>query len=50
MGAIGTPAEVVARAGELARAGADTLYFHVYDGADTDHIGLLGAEVLPQVA
>jgi F420-dependent oxidoreductase-like protein len=49
MGVIGTPAEVVARAEELARAGADTLYFHVYDGADTDHIRLLGAEVLPQV-
>jgi F420-dependent oxidoreductase-like protein len=50
MGVIGTPAEVVARAEELARAGADTLYFHVYDGADTDHIRLLGAEVLPQMA
>jgi len=40
---------VVARAEELARAGADTLYFHIYDGADTDHIRLLGAEVLPRV-
>jgi F420-dependent oxidoreductase-like protein len=49
MGVIGTPAEVVARAEELALAGADTLYFHIYDGADTDHIRLLGAEVLPRV-
>jgi F420-dependent oxidoreductase-like protein len=49
MGVIGTPADVAARAEELARAGADTLYLHVYDGADTDHIRLLGAEVLPQV-
>ena len=45
MGVIGTPADVAARAEELALAGADTLYFHVYDGADTDHIRLLGAEV-----
>ncbi len=49
MGVIGTPAEVVARAEELALAGADTLYFHIYDGADTDHIRLLGAEVLPRL-
>jgi alkanesulfonate monooxygenase SsuD/methylene tetrahydromethanopterin reductase-like flavin-dependent oxidoreductase (luciferase family) len=49
MGVIGTPADVVARAGELTRAGADTLYFHIYDGADTDHIRLLGAEVLPRM-
>jgi F420-dependent oxidoreductase-like protein len=49
MGVIGTPAQVVARAEELALAGADTLYFHIYDGADTDHIRLLGAEVLPRV-
>jgi F420-dependent oxidoreductase-like protein len=49
MGVIGTPAQVVARAEELALAGADTLYFHIYDGADIDHIRLLGAEVLPRV-
>ena len=49
MGVIGTPADVAARAGELAGAGVDTLYFHIYDGADTDHIRLLGAEVLPRM-
>jgi F420-dependent oxidoreductase-like protein len=49
MGVIGTPADVAARVEELALAGADTLYFHIYDGADTDHIRLLGAEVLPRV-
>jgi len=50
MGVIGTPADVAARAEELALAGADTLYFHIYDGADTDHIRLIGAEVLPRLA
>ena len=49
LGVIGTPAEVLARVGELAAAGADTLYFHVYD-TDPDHIRLLGSEVLPQVS
>ena len=50
MGVVGTPADVAARAEELALAGADTLYFHIYDGADTDHIRLIGAEVLPRLA
>ena len=38
------------RIGRLAQAGADTVYLHVYDIGDLDHIALIGAEVLPHVA
>jgi F420-dependent oxidoreductase-like protein len=48
--AIGSPAEVAERIGELALAGADTVYLHIYDIHDLDHIALIGAEVLPHVA
>ena len=41
---------VVDRIEELAAAGADTLYFHVYAVEDLDHIRLLGSEVLPRVS
>jgi hypothetical protein len=44
-GVTGDPADVTGRLAELARAGADTVYFHLYDVADTDHIRLLGREV-----
>jgi alkanesulfonate monooxygenase SsuD/methylene tetrahydromethanopterin reductase-like flavin-dependent oxidoreductase (luciferase family) len=50
MGIIGTPAEVAGRVAELRAAGADTVYCHIYDATDPDHIRLLGAEVLPQLA
>lgn len=46
---VGTPQQVVDRIGELREAGADTVYFHIYDIHDLDHIALLGAEVLPHV-
>jgi F420-dependent oxidoreductase-like protein len=46
---IGSPAEVAERIGELAEAGADTVYLHIYDIHDLDHITLIGAEVLPHV-
>jgi F420-dependent oxidoreductase-like protein len=46
----GTPAEVVDRLGAFAAAGAERAYLQVLDLADLDHISLLGAEVLPQVA
>jgi F420-dependent oxidoreductase-like protein len=46
-GTVGTPRQVVDRIGELAAAGADTVYFHIYDIDDTDHVALLGADVLP---
>jgi F420-dependent oxidoreductase-like protein len=48
--AIGSPAEVTERIRELAGAGADTVYLHIYDIHDLDHIALIGAEVLPHVA
>ena len=48
LGVTGTPADVLRRIDELAAAGADTLYFHIYD-TDPGHIRLLGTEVLPKV-
>jgi F420-dependent oxidoreductase-like protein len=45
-GVVGKPSDVLDRLAELAGAGADTVYFHIYDGADTDHIRLLGQEVV----
>jgi F420-dependent oxidoreductase-like protein len=48
--AIGSPAAVTDRVGGLAEAGADTVYLHIYDIHDLDHIALIGAEVLPHVA
>ena len=49
MGVIGTPGDVLGRLAELQAAGANTVYFHLYDVADLDHVRLLGREVLPQV-
>jgi F420-dependent oxidoreductase-like protein len=49
MGITGVPADVTGRLAELAAAGADTVYFHLYDVADLDHVRLLGREVLPQL-
>jgi F420-dependent oxidoreductase-like protein len=46
----GSPEQVSDRIGELVDAGADTVYLHIYDIHDLDHIALLGAEVLPHVA
>ncbi|HEY8481579.1 MAG TPA: TIGR03560 family F420-dependent LLM class oxidoreductase [Spirillospora sp.] len=45
--AIGSPALVTDRIAALAELGADTVYLHIYDIHDLDHIGLLGEEVLP---
>ena len=47
--AIGSPALVADRIEEQRKAGADTIYFHIYDIEDLDHIALLGAEVLREV-
>jgi F420-dependent oxidoreductase-like protein len=49
MGITGIPAEVAGRLAELRTAGADTVYLHLYDVTDTEHVRLLGAEVLPQL-
>ena len=49
LGVTGDPGDVTGRLAELAEAGADTVYFHLYDVADLDHIRLLGRAVLPQL-
>jgi F420-dependent oxidoreductase-like protein len=46
----GTPDVVAEHLAELADIGTDTVYFHIYDIDDLDHVRLLGAEVLPKVA
>ncbi|WP_425826409.1 LLM class F420-dependent oxidoreductase [Streptomyces fractus] len=48
--AIGSPDAIIERLAELREIGADTVYLHIYDIHDLDHIALLGAEVLPHVA
>jgi F420-dependent oxidoreductase-like protein len=49
-GVVGTPAHVLRRLEQFASAGVDTVYFHLYDVADLDHVRLLGQEVLPHAA
>jgi F420-dependent oxidoreductase-like protein len=46
---IGSPALVADRVAELRKCGADTIYFHIYDIEDLDHVALLGAEVLREM-
>jgi F420-dependent oxidoreductase-like protein len=46
----GTPAQVVAKLGEFARAGASRMYLQMLDLSDLGHLELLAAEVLPQVS
>ncbi|XRQ10512.1 TIGR03560 family F420-dependent LLM class oxidoreductase [Actinomadura welshii] len=48
--AIGSPELVTERIAALGEIGADTVYLHIYDIHDLDHIALLGAEVLPHAA
>jgi alkanesulfonate monooxygenase SsuD/methylene tetrahydromethanopterin reductase-like flavin-dependent oxidoreductase (luciferase family) len=45
--AIGSPQVVADRVQVFAAAGADTVYLHIYDIHDLEHIALIGAEVLP---
>lgn len=45
----GSPAAVTDALAGLAEAGADTVYLHIYDVHDLDHLALIGAEVLPHV-
>ena len=47
---IGPPALLTDRIVALAKAGADTVYLHIFDIHDLDHIALIGAEVLPHLA
>ncbi len=49
LGVTGAPGDILGRLAELHAAGADTVYFHLYDVTDLDHVRLLGREVLPQV-
>lgn len=46
---IGPPALLADRIGDLAKVGADTVYLHIFDIHDLDHIALIGAEVLSQL-
>jgi F420-dependent oxidoreductase-like protein len=47
---VGPPAALTDRIAELAKVGADTVYLHIFDIHDLDHIALIGAEVLPALA
>ncbi len=49
-GLAGTPSEVIAKLGAWAEAGAERVHMQVLDVTDTDHVALLGAEVLPALA
>jgi len=48
-GLAGSPAEVVDRIGEFAKAGASRVYLQLLDLADLDHLELVAAEVAPHV-
>jgi F420-dependent oxidoreductase-like protein len=45
----GGPQVVIDKLADLAADGADTVYFHIYDIDDLDHIRMLGEEVLPHI-
>ncbi|MCO1656118.1 TIGR03560 family F420-dependent LLM class oxidoreductase [Pseudonocardia humida] len=47
--AIGSPDAVAEHVDDLTAAGADTVYLHIYDIHDLDHIALIGAEVLARL-
>jgi alkanesulfonate monooxygenase SsuD/methylene tetrahydromethanopterin reductase-like flavin-dependent oxidoreductase (luciferase family) len=49
-GVVGTPAEVTAALRDLAEQGCETVYLHIFDIDDHDHLRLIGSEVVPQVA
>ena len=49
-GVVGTPADLIAALEGLAGEGCETVYLHIFDIDDLDHLRLIGAEVIPQVA
>ncbi len=49
-GVVGTPADLIARLEPLADDGCETVYLHIFDIDDLDHLRLIGSEVVPQVA
>ncbi|SEL01305.1 LLM class F420-dependent oxidoreductase [Nonomuraea pusilla] len=48
-GLCGTPAEVVEKIGAFGELGAERIYLQILDLADTEHLELIAAEVLPHV-
>jgi F420-dependent oxidoreductase-like protein len=50
MGTVGDVPTVVGALHDLKAAGAEVAYLHIFDIDDLDHLRLIGAEVLPQVA
>jgi F420-dependent oxidoreductase-like protein len=49
-GVVGTPSEVAGALHQLAEAGCEIAYLHIFDIDDLDHLRLIGSEVIPQVA
>jgi F420-dependent oxidoreductase-like protein len=47
---VGPPGLLSERIADLAEVGADTVYLHIFDIHDLDHIALIGAEVIPELA
>ena len=50
MGTLGDVPTVVGALQELKAAGSEIAYVHIFDIDDLDHLQLIGAEVIPQVA
>ena len=49
-GVVGTPSEVIGALQDLAEQGCEIVYLHIFDIDDLDHLRLIGAEVVPQLA
>jgi F420-dependent oxidoreductase-like protein len=49
-GVVGTPSDLIASFERLAEDGCETVYLHIFDIDDLDHLRLIGSEVVPQVA
>jgi hypothetical protein len=49
-GVVGTPPDLIAALEGLANDGCESVYLHIFDIDDLDHLRLIGAEVLPQLA
>ena len=49
-GVVGTPSEVVGELERLDAEGCETVYLHIFDIDDLDHLALIGSEVVSQVA
>ena len=49
-GLVGTPPDLIAALERLAQDGCESVYLHIFDIDDLDHLRLIGSEVVPQVA